>query len=98
MLGEVALKHVEKGEIIQLQRKGFFRCDVSYAPVSPFSSREQPLILFHIPDGHTTNITKSIPTGSTPASVKRISQKNVCIILFLQLYVNNVHVIRFTFM
>ncbi|XP_068987174.1 bifunctional glutamate/proline--tRNA ligase [Bombus flavifrons] len=75
MLGEVALKHVEKGEIIQLQRKGFFRCDVSYAPVSPFSSREQPLILFHIPDGHT-NITKSIPTGSTPASVKEISQKN----------------------
>ncbi|XP_050494226.1 bifunctional glutamate/proline--tRNA ligase isoform X8 [Bombus huntii] len=76
MLGEVALKHVEKGEIIQLQRKGFFRCDVSYAPVSPFSSREQPLILFQIPDGHTTNITKSIPTGSTPASVKEISQKN----------------------
>ncbi|XP_048270036.1 bifunctional glutamate/proline--tRNA ligase isoform X2 [Bombus terrestris] len=76
MLGEVALKHVEKGEIIQLQRKGFFRCDVSYAPVSPFSSREQPLILFHIPDGHTTNITKSIPTGSTPESVKEISQKN----------------------
>ncbi|XP_033310719.1 bifunctional glutamate/proline--tRNA ligase isoform X2 [Bombus bifarius] len=76
MLGEVALKHVEKGEIIQLQRKGFFRCDVSYAPVSPFSSREQPLILFQIPDGHTTNITKSIPTGSTLASVKEISQKN----------------------
>ncbi|XP_043604347.1 LOW QUALITY PROTEIN: bifunctional glutamate/proline--tRNA ligase [Bombus pyrosoma] len=76
MLGEVALKHVEKGEIIQLQRKGFFRCDVSYAPVSPFSSREQPLILFHIPDGHTTNITKSIPTGNIPASVKEISQKN----------------------
>ncbi|XP_033359359.1 bifunctional glutamate/proline--tRNA ligase isoform X2 [Bombus vosnesenskii] len=76
MLGEVALKHVEKGEIIQLQRKGFFRCDVSYAPVSPFSSREQPLILFQIPDGHTTNITKSIPTDSTPASVKEISQKN----------------------
>ncbi|XP_012532883.1 bifunctional glutamate/proline--tRNA ligase [Monomorium pharaonis] len=54
MLGEVELKHVKKGEIIQLQRKGFFICDVPYAPMSPYSSREQPIILFHIPDGHTT--------------------------------------------
>lgn len=86
MLGEIALKHVEKGEIIQLQRKGFFRCDVPYAPISPFSSREQPLILFHIPDGHATDTTRSIETTSninklTP--VKEISQENVCIILFL---------------
>ncbi|OAD62174.1 Bifunctional glutamate/proline--tRNA ligase [Eufriesea mexicana] len=60
MLGEVGLKRVKKGEIIQLQRKGFFRCDIPYAPVSSFSSREQPVILFHIPDGHITNTTKSI--------------------------------------
>ena len=85
MLGEIALKRVEKGEIIQLQRKGFFRCDVPYAPISPFSSREQPLILFHIPDGHATD-TRSTETTSninklTP--VKEISQENVCIILFL---------------
>ncbi|XP_043513254.1 bifunctional glutamate/proline--tRNA ligase isoform X2 [Frieseomelitta varia] len=78
MLGEIALKRVEKGEIIQLQRKGFFRCDVPYAPISPFSSREQPLILFHIPDGHATD-TRSTETTSninklTP--VKEISQKN----------------------
>jgi len=52
MLGEVALKNVKKGEIIQLQRKGFFICDVPYAPHSLYSSRERPLILFHIPDGH----------------------------------------------
>ncbi|KAK9303850.1 hypothetical protein QLX08_004581 [Tetragonisca angustula] len=78
MLGEIALKRVEKGEIIQLQRKGFFRCDVPYAPISPFSSREQPLILFHIPDGHATD-TRSTETTSninklTP--VKEISQEN----------------------
>lgn len=58
MFGETELKRVRKGEIIQLQRKGFFRCDVPYAPVSSFSSREEPLILFHIPDGHIAN-TKS---------------------------------------
>ncbi|XP_077280024.1 glutamyl-prolyl-tRNA synthetase [Temnothorax americanus] len=54
MLGEVELKRVKKGEIIQLQRKGFFICDVPYATISSYSSREQPIILYHIPDGHTT--------------------------------------------
>ncbi|XP_071576746.1 bifunctional glutamate/proline--tRNA ligase-like [Temnothorax nylanderi] len=53
MLGEVELKRVKKGEIIQLQRKGFFICDVPYATISSYSSREQPIILFRIPDGHT---------------------------------------------
>ncbi|KAM0731770.1 Bifunctional glutamate/proline--tRNA ligase [Formica fusca] len=54
MWGEAEMKRVKKGEIIQLQRKGFFICDVPYAPISPYSLREQPVILFHIPDGHTT--------------------------------------------
>ncbi|XP_029173577.1 bifunctional glutamate/proline--tRNA ligase [Nylanderia fulva] len=54
MWGETELKRVKKGEIIQLQRKGFFICDVPYAPKSLYSLREQPLILFHIPDGHAT--------------------------------------------
>lgn len=54
MLGEVELKRVKKGEIIQLQRKGFFICDFPYATTSPYCLREQSLILFHVPDGHTT--------------------------------------------
>ncbi|XP_012062157.1 PREDICTED: bifunctional glutamate/proline--tRNA ligase-like, partial [Atta cephalotes] len=53
MLGEVELKRVKKGEIIQLQRKGFFICDIPYAS-SSYSTREPPIVLFHIPDGHTT--------------------------------------------
>jgi bifunctional glutamyl/prolyl-tRNA synthetase len=61
MLGEVALKDVKKGEIIQLQRKGFFICDVPYAPHSSYSSRERPLILFHIPDGHMSASTTASP-------------------------------------
>nr|XP_034191285.1 bifunctional glutamate/proline--tRNA ligase isoform X1 [Osmia lignaria] len=69
MLGEVELKRVKKGEIIQLQRKGFFRCDVPYASASPFSSKEQPLILFHVPDGHTISSAKT--------AVKETTQKNV---------------------
>ncbi|KAG5307821.1 SYEP ligase, partial [Pseudoatta argentina] len=53
ILGEVELKRVKKGEIIQLQRKGFFICDIPYAS-SSYSTREPPIVLFHIPDGHTT--------------------------------------------
>lgn len=67
MLGKVELKRVKKGEIIQLQRKGFFICDVPYAPISPYSSREQPLILFSIPDGHTTT-----PAVSSNQQVKLV--------------------------
>lgn len=68
MWGEVELKRVKKGEIIQLQRKGFFICDVPYAPTSLYSLREQPLILFHIPDGHTT--TSSVTTSAV--SLKQV--------------------------
>lgn len=77
MFGETELKRVRKGEIIQLQRKGFFRCDVPYAPVSSFSSREEPLILFHIPDGHIAN-TKSTFSNITSTSIKKNSQENIC--------------------
>ncbi|XP_076277629.1 glutamyl-prolyl-tRNA synthetase isoform X2 [Lasioglossum baleicum] len=76
MIGEQELKRVKKGEIIQLQRKGFFICDIPYAPASPFSSREQPLILFHIPDGHTTGATKTAPTTSTKTT-KESPQRSV---------------------
>ncbi|XP_024936533.1 bifunctional glutamate/proline--tRNA ligase isoform X2 [Cephus cinctus] len=78
ILGESELKRVTKGEIIQLQRKGFFRCDVPFAPASPHSSREQPLILFNIPDGHTstsTATTKSVAT-TAKSTGKQIQSNN----------------------
>lgn len=65
MLGESELKNVKQGQIIQLQRKGFFRCDVPYGPMSDLTSRERPLILFYIPDGHTN----SSPVASAPKEV-----------------------------
>jgi glutamyl-tRNA synthetase len=37
---------VQAGEVIQLERKGFFRCDVAYG-----GSADKPAILFLIPDG-----------------------------------------------
>ncbi|XP_012277238.1 bifunctional glutamate/proline--tRNA ligase [Orussus abietinus] len=73
MLGETALKRVAEGEIIQLQRKGFFRCDVPYASASLYSGCEQPLVLFHIPDGHT--VTPTV-TGQTPATTTSTAKQS----------------------
>ncbi|XP_058525175.1 bifunctional glutamate/proline--tRNA ligase [Ochotona princeps] len=58
MLGDPCLKDLRKGDIIQLQRRGFFICDQPYEPVSPYSCKEAPCILIYIPDGHT----KEMPT------------------------------------
>jgi len=82
MLGEMELQRVKKGEIIQLQRKGFFICDVPYASVSPYSSREQPLILFHIPDGHATTVQKSISTVQKQSAVQKLPKKVKVIVLY----------------
>ncbi|XP_014601281.1 PREDICTED: bifunctional glutamate/proline--tRNA ligase [Polistes canadensis] len=73
MLGESELNRVKKGEIIQLQRKGFFRCDIPYADRSPFCCKEQPLILFHIPDGHTAS--KSVKTSAVDIKGSTVDKK-----------------------
>ncbi|XP_054737375.1 bifunctional glutamate/proline--tRNA ligase [Anastrepha obliqua] len=59
MLGDPELKKCKKGDIIQLQRRGFFKVDVAYTPPSPFSNVTTPVILFSIPDGHTKNTPSS---------------------------------------
>ena len=52
MLGDPELKNRKEGDIIQLQRRGFFRVDQAYKPASSHSGVEQPVVLFEIPDGH----------------------------------------------
>ncbi|XP_053488501.1 bifunctional glutamate/proline--tRNA ligase [Ictalurus furcatus] len=61
MLGDPCLKDLKKGDIIQLQRRGFYICDHPYEPVSPHSCKESPCILLYIPDGHT----KEMPTSGS---------------------------------
>ncbi|XP_055848548.1 bifunctional glutamate/proline--tRNA ligase [Episyrphus balteatus] len=56
MLGDPELKKLKKGDIIQLQRRGYFKVDVAYAPPNPISGVTRPVILFSIPDGHTKDI------------------------------------------
>jgi len=59
MLGDPELKKCKKGDIIQLQRRGFFKVDVAYAPPSGYTNVPSPIVLFSIPDGHT----KDVPTS-----------------------------------
>ncbi|CAK6442203.1 unnamed protein product [Pipistrellus nathusii] len=72
MLGDPCLKDLKKGDIIQLQRRGFFICDQPYEPVSPHSCREAPCVLIYIPDGHT----KEMPTSGSKEKTKVETVKN----------------------
>ena len=43
--GDPALRNLKKGEVIQLERRGFYICD------RPYLSEDKPAVLFMIPDG-----------------------------------------------
>ena len=43
--GEAAFRCVKKGEIIQVERRGFYICD------APYLRAEEPVRLFFVPDG-----------------------------------------------
>mmetsp|Transcript_56869 Transcript_56869/g.83225 ORF Transcript_56869/g.83225 Transcript_56869/m.83225 type:complete len:211 (-) Transcript_56869:22-654(-) len=46
-LADPGLRNLKEGEVIQLERRGFFRCD------RPYLGPGRPLVLFMIPDGKT---------------------------------------------
>ncbi|XP_075781329.1 bifunctional glutamate/proline--tRNA ligase isoform X2 [Pelodiscus sinensis] len=71
MLGDPCLKELKKGDIVQLQRRGFFICDQPYEPFSPYSCKESPCILIYIPDGHT----KEMPTSGSKEKTKAETAK-----------------------
>nr|XP_019935574.1 PREDICTED: bifunctional glutamate/proline--tRNA ligase isoform X2 [Paralichthys olivaceus] len=72
MLGDPCLKNLRKGDIIQLQRRGFYICDQPYEPVSPNSCKESPCVLLYIPDGHT----KEMPTAGSKDKGKSQTSSN----------------------
>jgi glutamyl-tRNA synthetase len=43
--GDANMRNLQRGEVLQLERKGYFRCDV------PFARPSKPIVLFAIPDG-----------------------------------------------
>ncbi|XP_028392901.1 bifunctional glutamate/proline--tRNA ligase-like [Dendronephthya gigantea] len=71
MLGDPELANVKKGDIIQLQRRGFFICDEPYSEISRHSGKPSPCILFSIPDGHT----KAMPTSGSKTKSKQNNEK-----------------------
>ncbi|KAL7608286.1 hypothetical protein Lser_V15G14355 [Lactuca serriola] len=51
-VGDSNMRRLKRGDILQLERKGYFRCDV------PFLTPSKPIVLFAIPDGRQTATTK----------------------------------------
>ncbi|KAL3538404.1 hypothetical protein ACH5RR_001770 [Cinchona calisaya] len=51
-LGDSNMRNLKRGDILQLERKGYFRCDV------PFVRPSKPIVLFAIPDGKQTAVMK----------------------------------------
>ena len=50
LLGEPAMRTLQAGDIIQLERRGYVRCDRA------FISHDRPGVLFLIPDGKTRGL------------------------------------------
>ncbi len=59
MLGDPELASLKKGDMIQLQRRGYYICDSAYEPPSRHSGRASPCILLQVPDGHTKEMPKA---------------------------------------
>ncbi|KAK6915754.1 Glutamyl/glutaminyl-tRNA synthetase, class Ib, catalytic domain [Dillenia turbinata] len=51
-IGDSNMRNLKRGDILQLERKGYFRCDVPYIRPS------RPIVLFGIPDGRQQNVLK----------------------------------------
>ncbi|KAH9750619.1 glutamate--tRNA ligase cytoplasmic [Citrus sinensis] len=51
-IGDSNMRNLKRGEILQLERKGYFRCDV------PFTRSSKPVVLFAIPDGRQQAVFK----------------------------------------
>ncbi|XAR49213.1 Glutamate--tRNA ligase [Bertholletia excelsa] len=51
-LGDANMRNLKQGEILQLERKGYFRCDV------PYFRPSKPIVLFAIPDGRQQTVLK----------------------------------------
>ena len=51
-MGDVTLRTLRRGEVLQLERKGYFIVDRAYDPAHP----DLPMVLFNIPDGKAKNM------------------------------------------
>lgn len=61
MLGDPCLAELKKGDIIQLQRRGFYICDRPAGELDIHSGTQSPCVLIYVPDGHQ----KEMPTAGS---------------------------------
>eukprot|EP00116_Pleurobrachia_bachei_P000521 sb/3460783/ len=75
LLGDPNLATLKKGEIIQLQRRGYYICDSPYQATSDYSGVPRPCILINIPDGRavTTAPKSAVPATVTPTAAPAVS-------------------------
>lgn len=54
LAGDPNMRTLQKGEVLQLERKGYYVVDEPYGVKGP----GRPMVLFAIPDGRAKNMTK----------------------------------------
>lgn len=69
MLGDPELRALKKGEIVQIQRRGFFIVDQAYRPMSPNICKPTPIRLISIPDGSPDSYGAPGKKAAVPAAV-----------------------------
>ncbi|XP_064621300.1 bifunctional glutamate/proline--tRNA ligase-like isoform X3 [Lineus longissimus] len=74
MVGDVELASLKKGDIIQLQRRGYYICDQPYEPISRYTGKASPCILFNIPDGKKEEMPTAGSKHKDAASAKEKAQ------------------------
>ncbi|KAF5404100.1 Bifunctional aminoacyl-tRNA synthetase [Paragonimus heterotremus] len=79
LLGDHSLRGLKKGDIIQLQRRGYYICDAPYDPKCLATGHESPCVLIQIPEGTakpdaTPDSGTSEPKGSARAKTKPVVQ------------------------
>ena len=64
-LGDSNMRILQKGEVIQLERKGYYIVD------KPYLRPGKPMVLLNIPDGRQTPLRKPATADQTPAKAAK---------------------------
>ena len=70
MLGDPELRNLKKGDMVQIQRRGYFICDLEYQPYNQSVGRSRPVVLIAIPDGTPSSYGAPGKSEPAPAPVK----------------------------
>ncbi|VDO66803.1 unnamed protein product [Onchocerca flexuosa] len=70
------MKDICKGDIIQLQRKGYYICDSAYISKSEYSGFEMPIVLILIPDGSNKSVQLTQMTTKEDSSIAEVGKTN----------------------